>query len=48
MGVGNQFACVSLVAAFSIVLLLTANIFVESRTSKDLATPVAQHVRIHL
>ncbi len=30
MGVGDQFACASLVAAFSLALLITANLFVES------------------
>ena len=47
MGVGDQFACASLVAAFSIALLITANLFVESRASKSILTmPVAQHARV--
>ena len=47
MGVGDQFACASLVAAFSIALFITANLFVESRSSKSIVRmPVAQHTRI--
>jgi hypothetical protein len=45
MGVGNQFACASLVALFSIGLLVTANLFVTSRTSKSLITYSAQLTR---
>jgi hypothetical protein len=47
MGVGDQFACASLVAAFSLALFITANLFVESRSSKSIVlTPAAQHARI--
>jgi len=46
MGVGDQFACASLVAAFSLALFITANLFVESRASKSVAMPTAQHTRI--
>ena len=47
MGVGDQFACASLVAAFSLALFITANLFVESRSSKSIVlTPAAQHTRI--
>jgi hypothetical protein len=46
MGVGDQFACASLVAAFSIALLITANLFVESRAAKSFAAPAVQHSRI--
>ncbi len=45
MGVGDQFACASLVAAFSLALFITANLFVESRASKSVMMPVAQHAR---
>jgi hypothetical protein len=45
MGVGDQFACASLVAAFSIALFLTANLFVESRASKSVMMPAA-HTRM--
>lgn len=48
MGVGEQFACASLVAALSIALLITANLFIESKASKSLAMPAAQHIRIPL
>jgi hypothetical protein len=47
MGVVDQFVCASLVAAFSIALFITANLFVESRSSKGIVLiPVAQHTRI--
>jgi hypothetical protein len=47
MGVGDQFACASLVAAFSIALFITANLFVEFRSSKSLVLiPAAQQTRI--
>ena len=47
MGVGDQFACASLVAAFSIALFITANLFVESRASRSVVlTPAAQQIRI--
>jgi hypothetical protein len=46
MGVGEQFACASLVAAFSIALFLTANLFVESRASKSVTMMPAQHTRM--
>jgi hypothetical protein len=53
MGVANQFACASLVALFSIALLVTANLFVASRTSKSLMTKglmtiTAQQIRVPL
>jgi len=47
MGVGHQFACASLVALFSIGLLVTANLFVASRTSRSLMLS-AQQVRVPL
>lgn len=47
MGVGDQFACASLVAAFSLALFITANLFVESRTPKTVVlTPAALHARM--
>ena len=47
MGVGDQFACASLVAAFSLALFITANLFVESRSSRDLVLiPATQQMRI--
>jgi hypothetical protein len=47
MGVSDQFACASLVAAFSLALFITANLFVEARASKSMVlTPVAQQTRI--
>jgi hypothetical protein len=46
MGVGDQFACASLVAAFSLALFITANLFVESRASKTVMMPAAQYARI--
>ena len=46
MGVGEQFACASLVAAFSLALFITANLFVESRASKSVMMPAAQHARL--
>jgi hypothetical protein len=47
MGVGDQFACASLVAAFSLALFITANLFVESRSSKSIVLiPAAQQTRI--
>jgi hypothetical protein len=47
MGVGDQFACASLVAAFSIALFITANLFVEFRSSKStVLIPAAQHTRV--
>ena len=46
MGVGDQFACASLVAAFSLALLITANLFVESRAAKNVTLPATPHARI--
>ena len=46
MGVGEQFACASLVAAFSLALFITANLFVESRTAKSVLMPATPHARI--
>jgi hypothetical protein len=47
MGVGDQFACASLVAAFSLALFITANLFVEFRSSKTVVLiPAAQQTRI--
>jgi hypothetical protein len=47
MGVGDQFACASLVAAFSLALFITANLFVEARASKSIVLiPAAQQTRI--
>jgi hypothetical protein len=48
MGVGHQFACASMVALFSIGLLVTANLFVASRTSKSLMTLSARQLRLPL
>jgi hypothetical protein len=39
MGVGYQFACASLVAAFSVAMLITTNIFVEHRSAKRPVNP---------
>jgi hypothetical protein len=47
MGVGEQFACASLVAAFSLALFITANLFVESRAAKNVVlTPASLQVRM--
>jgi hypothetical protein len=47
MGVGDQFVCASLVAAFSIALFFTANLFVEPRSSRNIVLiPAAQSTRI--
>jgi hypothetical protein len=46
MGVGDQFACASLVAAFSIALFVTANLFVESRASRPPTVMPAQYARV--
>ena len=43
MGVGEQFACASLVAAFSLALFITANLFVEARASKSMVLMPATH-----
>jgi hypothetical protein len=43
MGVGDQFACASLVAAFSLALFITGNLFVESRSSKSIVLMPATH-----
>jgi hypothetical protein len=48
MGVSDQFACASLVAAFSIAMVITANLFVEYRSTRNLLIPVVQEVRIPL
>ncbi|WP_407158395.1 hypothetical protein [Bradyrhizobium sp. STM 3557] len=48
MGVGNQFACASLVALFLIGLLVTANLFVASRTTKSPTIFSAQEIRVPL
>ncbi|WP_198961040.1 hypothetical protein [Bradyrhizobium sp. UFLA03-84] len=45
MGAGDQFACMSMVAAFSLALLMTSNLFAESRAAKNLAIPAAQQFR---
>jgi hypothetical protein len=47
MGAGEQFACASLVAAFSLALLVTASFFVEHRSSKSLLMPDVRYVRLH-
>ena len=46
MGAINQFACASLVAAFLIALVLTANLFVASRASKIDPMSSVQDIRI--
>ena len=46
MGVGDQFACASVVVAFVIGLFVAANVFVESRAAKTLVMPAARHARI--
>jgi hypothetical protein len=47
MGVGDQVVCASLLAAFSLALFITANLFVESRTSKSVVLiPAAQQMRV--
>jgi len=48
MGVGHQFACASLVALFSIGLLVTANLFVASRTTKGMTIFPMQQIRVPL
>ena len=45
MGAGDQFACMSVVAVFSLVLLMTSNLFAESRAAKNLAIPATQQLR---
>ena len=47
MGVGDQFACASVVIAFSLALFITANLFVESRAAKTVTMmPTTHQVRI--
>ncbi|WP_375776006.1 hypothetical protein ACE103_30110 [Bradyrhizobium sp. ma5] len=48
MGAGDQFACMSMVALFSLALIVTSSLFVESRAAKNLAFPTAQQVRAPL
>lgn|GEM_PF-4744409 len=48
MGADDQFACMSVVALFSLVLIVTSSLFVESRAAKNLAMPAAQQVRAPL
>jgi hypothetical protein len=45
MGVGNQLACASLVALFSIALLVTSSLFVETRASRSLISPASYLIR---
>lgn len=48
MGHGDQFACASVVALFSIALIVTANLFVASRSAKNLVAPDVLQTRIPL
>ncbi|MHC2334598.1 hypothetical protein ACVIW0_003887 [Bradyrhizobium sp. USDA 4454] len=48
MGAGDQFACMSVVAFFSLALIVTSGLFVESRAAKNLTLPAAQQVRTPL
>lgn len=48
MGAGDQFACMSVVALFSLALLVTSSLFVESRAAKNLVMPAAQQIRVPL
>jgi hypothetical protein len=41
MGLGNQLACASLVALFSIALVVTTEFFVGGKASRDLVPPVS-------
>ncbi|SED13153.1 hypothetical protein SAMN05444164_3794 [Bradyrhizobium erythrophlei] len=45
MGAGDQFACMSVVAVFSLALIVTSSLFAESRAAKNLAMPAVQQVR---
>lgn len=47
-GVGEQVACFSLVALFSVALMLVSSQFVASRVSKPLALPAMQQMRAPL
>lgn len=48
MGTGDQFACMSVVALFSLALLVTSSRFVESRAAKNLVMPATQQIRVPL
>jgi hypothetical protein len=45
MGVGNQLACASLVALFSIALLITSSLFVGARASRSYVVPTSYQVK---
>ncbi|WP_210168582.1 hypothetical protein [Bradyrhizobium viridifuturi] len=45
MGVGDQFACMSVVAVFSLALIVTSSLFAESRAAKNVAIPATQQLR---
>ncbi|MGY4314978.1 hypothetical protein ACVWW1_004305 [Bradyrhizobium sp. JR3.5] len=45
MGVSDQLACMSMVAVFSLALIVTSSLFAESRAAKNLALPAVQQVR---
>ncbi|WP_244522197.1 hypothetical protein [Bradyrhizobium embrapense] len=48
MGAGDQLACLSVVAFFSLALIVTSGLFVESRAMKNFTLPAAQQVRAPL
>ena len=45
MGAGDQVACMSVVALFSLALIVTSSLFVQSRAAKYPAMLAAQQVR---
>ncbi|MGN8549553.1 hypothetical protein ACQPTN_34980 [Bradyrhizobium sp. 13971] len=45
MGAGDQVACMSVVALFSLALIVTSSLFVHSRAAKNPAMLAAQQVR---
>ncbi|MGF6425971.1 hypothetical protein [Bradyrhizobium elkanii] len=45
MGAGDQVACMSVVALFSLALIVTSSLFVQSRAAKNPAMLAAQQVR---
>jgi hypothetical protein len=45
MGVGNQLACASLVALFSIALLVTSSLFVGAKASRSFIFPASYQIK---
>jgi hypothetical protein len=48
MGAGDQVACMSVVALFSIALIVTSSLFVQSRAARSPAMPAVPQVRAPL